>query len=715
MTTSDEDRRAQLLGYFYEESAEGLEAMESSLLEIDIAQPDSEQINAIFRAIHSIKGSGGSFGLDDISRFAHHAETLLDEIRAGDRQLTKKGVDVLLHSTDCLRDMIEAMRDGKESDQDRVEEITGQLLEMLEETEERAPEASQSLSVESAIEPASASPNGTKAEWEIRFAPHRHLLRTGNEPVRILRELESLGELKVTADPEELESLDDMDPEDCYLSWDLSLCTDASEEVLREVFAWVEEDCDLEIRCLSKTVESVTEDANADSNTAEDAKVEPSKAAAAKSSGKSGARAASGGGSIRVSTEKIDALVNMVGELVITQAMLGEVGDNFDENRLEALREGLGQLARNTRELQDNVMRIRMLPVSVTFNRFPRLVHDLSQKLGKRVELVLIGEATEVDKTVLEKLADPLVHLIRNSLDHGLEKPDQRVAAGKSETGKIVLNAFHQGGNIVIEVGDDGGGLDPDRIRAKALKNGLITEEDNPTDSQLFDMLFQAGFSTAEKVSDVSGRGVGLDVVRRNIRELGGTVAVDSTKGVGSTFTIRLPLTLAILDGQLVRIGSETFVIPLISIVESLQIKPEFVNVITGSAEIYRLREEAIPIVRLYDLFDVLPDRQGIDNGLLVVVEGSGSKSGLLVDDLLGQQQVVIKSLKDNFGDVPGLAGATILGDGTVALIVDIAGLIELAKNRIPEASVKTGEVSRSCEAVAEPAESDSAAQGDSQ
>lgn len=369
----------------------------------------------------------------------------------------------------------------------------------------------------------------------------------------------------------------------------------------------------------------------------------------------------------------------MVGELVITQSMLSQFGENFDINNLEKLRGGLSLLERNTRELQENVMQIRMLPISFSFNRFPRLVHDLSSKLGKKIELKLSGEQTELDKTVMEKIGDPLVHLVRNSLDHGIEMPDVRRAAGKPETGVLNLNAFHEGGNIVIEIVDDGAGLNKERILAKARENGLVGHDEEISDDKVNELIFMAGFSTAQEVSDVSGRGVGMDVVKRNIKDLGGVVEVTSSEGHGSKFTIRLPLTLAILDGQLVSVGEQVYIIPLISIVESLQIQPSQFNSIPGKGELYRLRDDYIPIVRLYDTFNVVPNSMELDHGLLVVVEAEGQKAGLFIDDLLAQQQVVIKSLETNYQKVEGVSGATILGDGTVAMILDISGLINLS------------------------------------
>jgi two-component system chemotaxis sensor kinase CheA len=388
-------------------------------------------------------------------------------------------------------------------------------------------------------------------------------------------------------------------------------------------------------------------------------------------------------GSIRVSVEKIDELMNTVGELVITQAMLSQLGSKLEGPTAEKLRGGLAQLERNMRELQESVMRVRMLPINVVFSRFPRMVRDLAQRLGKQVELKLTGEQTELDKTVLEKIGDPLVHLVRNSIDHGIESPDKRAAAGKPAAGTVHLDACHRGGNIAVEVSDDGGGLDKDRILAKARDRGLVGANDVLTDAQIYELIFLPGFSTAEKTTDVSGRGVGMDVVRRNIKELGGKIELRSDLGKGSKTIITLPLTLAIVDGQSVAVGTETYIVPLISIVESMQLKAESVSRLSGLGEVFSFRGFYLPIVRLYELFGVEPRTKVLDEGLVVVAEGEGhQRIGLFVDDLLGQQQVVIKSLEANYGHVEGVSGATILGDGSVALILDIPGLIRAMSMR---------------------------------
>ncbi len=359
------------------------------------------------------------------------------------------------------------------------------------------------------------------------------------------------------------------------------------------------------------------------------------------------------GGSIRVNIDKVDAIIDLVGELVITQSMLGQFSEEveregFNLTMLQRLRDGLAQLERNSRELQENVMRIRMLPISMIFNRFPRMVHDLAYKLGKKVELRITGENTEVDKTVLEKLGDPLVHIVRNALDHGLEGPEERRAAGKPETGALRLHAYHKGGNIIIEISEDGRGIDKDKVLAKAQSLGLVGENEALSDEAVIDLIFRPGFSTAEQVSDISGRGVGMDVVKRNIQELGGQLEVKSIKGKGTTFTIRLPLTLSIMDGQLIAVGEQTYILPLMSIVESIRLDLSRLSQVAGRAEVYNLRGEYIPVIRLHEVF-VIPPRAENERPLLVVVEGDGQKAGLWVDDLLGQQQVVIKEPGDPF------------------------------------------------------------------
>jgi two-component system chemotaxis sensor kinase CheA len=382
------------------------------------------------------------------------------------------------------------------------------------------------------------------------------------------------------------------------------------------------------------------------------------------------------GGSIRVSIEKIDELLNSVGELVITQSVLSQLAAPLEGRDADELRNALAQLERHMRSLQESVMRVRMLPISFVFNRFPRLVRDLGQRLGKQIELRMSGDTTELDKTVLEKIGDPLVHLVRNSIDHGIEMPEARTEAGKSAHGTIELNAYHKGGSVIVEVSDDGGGLKRERILAKARERGLVAPDEELSEDRILNLIFAPGFSTADVVSDVSGRGVGMDVVKRNINELGGHVQIFSTPGKGSMVRIRLPLTLAILDGQLARVGNEVYVVPIVGIVETIQVRKEMVSTVAGRGEVFRLRDDYLPIVRLYELFGIQPEHTDLLDGLLMIVEADGTRVGLFVDELMSQQQVVIKSLESNFRPVVGLAGATMLGDGRVALILDIPGVI---------------------------------------
>jgi len=669
---------------FFEESFEGLDIMESGLLNLDIGAADNDTVNSIFRAAHSIKGGSATFGFTEVAEFTHGMETLLDEMRDGSRDVTQTSVDTLLQSVDCLREMLAASRDKTPIDVERAAVLKGELEAILATgASGTAPEATQQA-VATPTSEASASHEG----WMIKFKPHHDMLRTGNDPVRMFRELGELGELSVVVDISQLPVIDDLDPEESYLSWDLTLISNIEIDKVKEIFEWVEDECDFdisEIKGEAPEVDQAAEENIAPAATEKaPAASAPAKPVAAKPAAGAKASANTDSASIRVSIDKVDALINMVGELVITQSMIGQLDcdfDDFDNSRMEKLRDGLTLLERNTRELQESVMRIRMLPISFAFNRFPRMVHDLCQKLDKKIELKTTGENTELDKTVMEKIGDPLVHLVRNSIDHGIEMPEDRLAANKPETGTIELNAFHKGGNIIIEIKDDGAGFNKDRIKAKAIERELIGSDENLSDDKIYDLIFQPGFSTAEQLSDISGRGVGMDVVKRNIRELGGSIDVTSEEGNGTTFTIRLPLTLAILDGQLVCVGDEIYITPLVSIVESLQIKEEFVNNIAGQTELYKVREDYIPIVRMHDMFGIDVERKSLEGGLLVVVEGDGKKAGLLVDELLGQQQVVIKSLETNYKRVDGVSGATILGDGTVALILDVDGLIDLSRN----------------------------------
>ncbi|MCF6282931.1 MAG: chemotaxis protein CheA [Candidatus Polarisedimenticolaceae bacterium] len=675
---------------FFEESFEGLDIMESGLLNMDPGAADPEEINSIFRAAHSIKGGGGTFGFNHISSFTHVMETLLDEMRDGRRQVTTEAMNVLLQSVDVLRDMLTATSDGADHDEERATLQQVELNKIL--NGEATP------SIEGGAESTPVTEDADQhLGWHIVFRPLSHMLRTGNDSLRIIRELDSFGDLKLTCDLSALPLLDEYEAEDSYLSWDIYLHGDISRDTIDEVFSWVDDDCELAIMPLVNEAAQVVETAAATQSPEEKLdlvdKPDDKRAGGDRRANERRKPATAGASSIRVDINKIDTLINMVGELVITQSMLSMLGEDVEDkagDREERTRDGLEQLERHTRELQESVMQIRMVPISFTFSRFPRLVHDLSSKMGKKIELEMTGENTEVDKTVIEKIGDPLVHLVRNSLDHGLEMPDERIAAGKPETGIVQLNAFHKGGNIVLEIRDDGRGLNRDKILSKAIEKGIVPEDHGLSDRQIYELIFMPGFSTADVVSDVSGRGVGMDVVRRNINELGGGIEIESTPGKGSAIIIRLPLTLAILDGQTVVVGNETYIVPLVSIVESIQVRGDQINRVVGQGETFKLRDEYLPVVRLHEVFDIAdPKAKELDEGLLVVVEGEGRNCGLFVDDLLGQQQVVIKSLEANYGKVDGISGATILGDGSVALILDIQGLMRLARDGKLDADIQ--------------------------
>lgn len=677
---------SQFVPSFLEESFEGLELMESSLLNLDAG--DNETIHSIFRAAHSIKGGAGTFGFNNVTEFTHLVETLLDEIRDGRREITPKDTELLLVAVDCMRLLIEAARDDADYDENKVSETTRLLAQTLE--IETLSSDSETLNIETdTIKPAGKI-------WQITFIPEHHLVQTGNDPLLLFNALADLGELTLKAKTDLVPPIAEMDPTELYISWELSLISDASEADIREVFEWVEDECTLEIVSTEVVPEPVESSDGYDTGAKSESELLNSPTAAEiekpenavqspEKSDKNKAKSKQDVGSIRVGVDKVDSLINLMGELVITQSMLSELGNDFEISKLEKLKSGLDQLLQNTKELQESVMKIRMLPISFAFNRFPRLVHDLSIKTGKEMNLVIRGEQTELDKTVMEQIGDPLVHLVRNAVDHGIESSDVRLANGKPKSGTITLDAYHQGGNIIIEISDDGGGINREAVLSKAIEKGLVDSNATLSDSQVFDLLFEPGFSTAKEISDISGRGVGMDVVKRNIQSLGGRIQVESEPGKGSKFKVNLPLTLAILDGQLVRVGTEVYIIPLITIVESLQAKPEFINKVSGDMTLYRLREDNVPVIPIYQLFDLPADTKDVNNALLVVVEADGQKVGLMVDDLLAQQQVVIKSLKDNYQQVEGISGATILGDGSVAMIIDVPGMIEMAIERAQE------------------------------
>jgi len=657
----DDATFSALLATFFEESFEGLDRTEAGLLQLHSA-PSPEVVADLFRAIHSIKGGAGAFGIDEVTGLAHVMENLLDDVRSG-TPATPEMSAALLSGVDHLRRSLDARQAGRSVDVTEHAPVIARLV-----AARGAPAAVVTRTTEA---PAAGD------AWRIRFSPHPHMMRSGNDPLRILAHLATLGVTVVAADTSRVPPLAELDLSACRLAWELRGPSTVLRAELDDAFAWVEGDCDLAIeRDLPTAVE-------VDVVVAEPAARAPAPVAAPERR--------EGSSTLRVGIDKIDLLMNMVGELVITQSMLGELDDDrpIDGERVARLREGLGLLARTTRALQESVVRLRSTPVSTVFARLPRLVHDLGRRLGKDIAISISGETTELDRTVLEKLGDPLVHLVRNSIDHGIEDAATRVAAGKPAQGTISLHAEHRGSAVVIVISDDGRGLDLPRILAKAKDRGLVSPDAQPHPDEIAALIFAPGFSTATEVSEVSGRGVGMDVVMRHIKELRGDVAVTSEPGKGTRTVLSLPLTLAIIDGQIVRLADQAYVVPLLAIRETVELR-QFKQRRFGTHDVIRLRDQIVPVVDLAAMLGIQGAGRG-EGRLLMIVEADGQPLGLLVDELLAQQQVVIKSLETNFGRVDGLAGATILGDGRVAFILDIAALYRDVRRQGRSASPGSG------------------------
>lgn len=660
---------------FFEEAAEHLSDLEHRLVQIDPESPSAEELNAIFRAAHSIKGGSGTFGFQDMASVTHAAESLLDRVRHGELALSSAIVDVILESCDVLKAQLAHHRDGADPAETDVDTICARIRAV----EAAAAGTSTAAPARSpAKSPASAAAAPRQRTLIISFpTPH-----DGRSSVDGLQA--SLAELGT------LEALPASD--DGRLRW--TLTTDRPDQDVRALFEWSTSPEAVEI------VESAPEAADAGWGLFSDAPAtaQPAvdagwglfdtRAAASPTAGGAAKPAAAAprkqtaqpDTSIRVSVDKVDQLINLVGELVITQSMLAQSASQLDPAIAERLQAGLAQFERNTRDLQEAVLAVRMMPIAVVFNRFPRVVRDLTAKLGKEVELVIEGEHTELDKSLIEKLSDPLTHLVRNSLDHGIESVEARTSAGKSAKGRITLSAAHRGGSVVIRVDDDGAGLHRERILAKARERGMEVSDDMP-DADVWALIFEAGFSTAKEVTEVSGRGVGMDVVRRNIEALGGRVEIESTAGLGSRFSIRLPLTLAILDGMSVGIEGGTYILPLANVVESMRASAVARKSISGAGTVVSVRGAYLPVVSLASVFGVAERTDRDDDGILVIVESDGVSAALEVDELLGQHQVVIKSLETNYRRVPGVSGATILGDGRVALILDAAQIVRRGRH----------------------------------
>jgi len=637
---------------FFQEAAEHLAEMETGLLRLEQGSSDPELLNSIFRAAHSIKGASGMFGLEDVARFTHALEGLLDRLRSAKIEPTPQRTDVLLEACDVLRDLLATSASGGPVPE-RMESALANLYIAQRAVPPPADEPLRIRTVAREVVLAHAP------VYRVHFKPAPEIFIQGMDPLLLLRDLAGLGESAVAdVDLTELPLLADLDPERCYLAWNVCLSTAKSTEEIRDLFAFVEDGA--QIRIEAETADKA------------EALIPPPVAAA----GLAGSREAS----IRVSTGKIDKLIDLVGELVIAQSMAKEVVGNFSLSRLGQLQEAVADMDRHLRELQERVMGVRMLPIGHIFGRFPRLVRDLSIQLGKEVRLQLEGEETELDKNVVEHMADPLTHLIRNAIDHGIETAEERRRNGKPGEGSIRLSASHQAGSVIIEISDDGRGLDAESIRRKAVERGLVAPTDTLSEAHLHSLIFAPGFSTAQQVSDLSGRGVGMDVVKRNVEMLNGSVSLETQPERGTTVRIKLPLTLAILDGLSLQVGSETYILPLASIIESIRPGRAQLSTMAGQGEVILVRGEALPLIRLHRLFGVPTRVVDPCRGLTVIVEHSGHRLALLVDELLGQQQVVIKSLEANYHKVEGVLGATILGNGRAALILDVAGLAQIAR-----------------------------------
>ena len=655
-----------LKSIFLDECRENLELLENGLLRMGNGESDPDLVNEVFRAAHSIKGGGATLGFTALAELTHHMETLLDFMRAGKLEVLEEDVDILLNAQDCLNELLEG------NTAEHFESLKAQLEKRVEEINGGGSSANKGADAQDAEEKVETVKN-----WFIQFSPKAEIMQRGNEPLFLLKELLRLGEATVQMNTDELPGWPLEEPTLCYLSWEIELESKATAEEIEEIFEWASLDCTVVVEDRTAPAPAAEPDPVAAEPAAQATPAAAAKPAPKKEE-KGNQKANAESQTIRIATEKIDQIMNMVGELVITQSMLRRITSDPSVEDYEQLTEQFAQQERNIRELQESVMRVRMLPVSYGFNRLPRLIRDLSKKLNKAVDLQINGANTELDKTVLEGIMDPLVHLVRNSLDHGLESPEDRKNAGKDPTGTLTLEARHQGGNVVISIGDDGKGINRQVVREKALERGIISPADELTDEQIDMLIFAPGFSTAAAVSDVSGRGVGMDVVKRNIADLGGHVTIASNPGEGTVVTIHLPLTLAILDGQLVRVADQIYVLPILSIVETLELSDDEIKRLPGGEEVVKFRGDYLPLVNLQKKFN-LPPTTTHKNKLVVIVESLGEMLGLVIDHVVGQQQVVIKALEENYHSVSGFAGATIMNDGSVALILDPPALSQNA------------------------------------
>ncbi|MBN9543704.1 MAG: chemotaxis protein CheA, partial [Alphaproteobacteria bacterium] len=651
---------------------------ESILLEINVDSASLDDLNAIFRCAHSIKGGAGVFSMNNIVKFTPVVETLLDKLRDSKITLTKPIVDIVIRANDIITKMVEAARDNKELDDDFGAGVLEEVEAVLSAHGE-GHGASKAASQAPKVNQAKPTSKFIK-QYLIEFIPSPEMLRSGSEPFVLIKALSNLGIPNVRCKVENIPDFHDIDPISCYMSWEIDLETSCSDNDIADIFEFVSDVAKIKISQQSEIELPLSEEElkahEAQSPEQEEGKASEDKTQqAAKDTSKDANKnaASSNTTTIRVDTDKIDKLVNMVGELVITQSMLYDQAKRLPMEYHGGILRAIEELSQHSRELQEAVMSVRMQPVKSLFSRMPRLIRDLAGQLGKDIKIEMSGEQTEIDKTVIEQLGDPLMHMIRNSCDHGIEKPQDRIAKGKPAQGSVSLSAANRGGRIIIEIKDDGAGITRDRVYKKALEKGLIDPTVQLSGEEIDNLVFLPGFSTAEVISNISGRGVGMDVVRRNIEGLGGSVVIKSEMGKGSVFTVSLPLTLAILDGMIIRVGEEQYIIPIENIVETLSIKHGEINEVTKGNQVVNIRGEFINIIELHKIFSVSAAN---DNGaatLVVLVESLNSKFGLVVDELLGQQQVVIKSLEENSNPIDGISGATILGDGKVSLILDIS------------------------------------------
>tara|TARA_Y100000590_G_scaffold469175_1_gene655347 strand:+ start:37476 stop:39596 length:2121 start_codon:yes stop_codon:yes gene_type:complete len=659
---------------YFEECEDRIQEAEEGLTVMLDGGADDGVVNQVFRAIHSIKGGAGAFGFDTIVGFAHQFETTLDLVREGALSPDREMCTLFLHANDIVADMLSREQNDEEIPSDLGQDVLAALEKIV---------AGSGAVV---ADPLASTDAGNFADiagvkaWRIHFMPHKGLLKTGNEPLFLLRALQDLGELDVDVDLDHLPSFSDLTAdhvEDCYLGWDITLHTEAPRDEIVEVFDFVEDLCDLTIEPFEEPVDVSQADVPVAPEVPLVAAAKPAKEPAAKKAVQ--ATKSSGSASIRVDLERIDSLVNLVGEMVIAQSMLQEQVRWLPIEVGGKIGEGVENLARHMRDLQESVMAVRAQPIKSVFTRMPRIVREVSAICGKDIRITTSGEETEVDKTVLENLIDPLTHMIRNSVDHGVEKPADRVAAGKTSHGTIHLSARHKSGRIIIEIEDDGKGVNRDAVWAKALKQGIVTPEATLTPHEIDNLIFKPGFSTAESVSEVSGRGVGMDVVKRNVSDMGGRITVSSVPGEGCKMTLSLPLTLAVMDGMVVSVGSQRFVLPTVNIVESFQPNSDAISKLTEGVNIIQARGEYVRVIPLCDVFHIDDAILDINEALLILLEGDdGQRVAVMVDDVLGQQQVVIKSLETNFSAVDGISAATILGNGDVALILDVPGLSDM-------------------------------------